>query len=936
VSASVEYFYQHLPWNFITKYHEGVVVQKNGNLQRTFEYRAPDIDSSGASEVNTLALRVNDFAKRLGSGWAFHLEARRCQIQEYPKTYFDALAPYLVDREREASFKSAGRHFESVYYLTFTWKPPSEGVKKLTEMFIQSGGDSGESSSIKQNVEFFVNETNSAAGLLSGYLWLNPLDNEETVMYLHSAVSFNRHPIRFSHTQILLDRILPDSELDNSLTMKLGDRYIPIIGINDFPDESYPAILDGLNRARLEYRWVTRYICLGKEEGKKEAQKKEKHHRGSKKSILQTIAESTSGEVSQSVNHGAGVKESDAAEAQIEIDTDRAALGYLTTCVIVWDSDLNKAKKKADIVRTIINSKGFTCIDEKYSGLETWKGSLPGQVYANYRALPVMTNTMAHIVPLSSVWTGYNHNEHACQVTGVGVPHVVCSTVEGTPFFLNLNIGDVGHSAVWGPTGAGKSTLLNLLEIQAFKYPGSLVIVFDKGKSCRQVCLAAGGLFYEPAAENAAGVNFQPLRDLETEKDMSDAIDFIETCMAVNEYNVTPVMSAAIKESLEKTKEKPVSSRTITTFLQYINYQDPVTGRPVVKEMLGDYTIGGKYGKIFDDDASGISTDTRFLAIEMEALMNKGDKCVVPALVYLFNLVEKKFDGRLTFLILDEAWLFLKNEKFSEKITEWLKVLRKKNVYVIFATQEVADVAKSPLKSTVIQQCLTKIYLADPAAVEMIDVYREFGLTDSEISLIASAAMKRDYFYTSPAGRRLFQLDLGPLALSLIGAPNHNLLDELASAYEPGSALCAEILSAKRFDYRRFLEADPPLDRQPLPRQKLVPRSAAAEQIVRQTESLPENTAEIAAVKADVKMAGFLDAVASLPGRKSNDGSGRAAASVARTFNVSISTVYQARKVLKHGSQEIIGSLRNGEIPVKTAYKTLLKERKPEPGQAAG
>jgi hypothetical protein len=351
---------------------------------------------------------------------------------------------------------------------------------------------------------------------------------------------------------------------------------------------------------------------------------------------------------------------------------------------------------------------------------------------------------------------------------------------------------------------------------------------------------------------------------------------------------------------------------------------------------LGDYTIGGKYGKIFDDDASGLSTDTRFLAIEMEALMNKGGKCVVPALVYLFNLVEKKFDGRLTFLILDEAWLFLKNETFSEKITEWLKVLRKKNVYVILATQEVADVAKSPLKSTVIQQCLTKIYLADPAAVEMIDVYREFGLTDSEISLIASSTMKRDYFYTSPAGRRLFQLDLGPLTLSLIGAPNHNLLDGLASAYEPGSALCAEILSAKRVDCKRFLEDDPPLDRQPLPRQKPVLRSAAPERIIQQPESLPEKTAEIAVVQSNIKMTDFLDAVASLPERKSNDGSGRAAASIAKTLNVSISTVYQARKVLKHSSQEIIDSLRNGCTPVKTAYKTLSKERKPEPEQAAG
>jgi type IV secretion system protein VirB4 len=70
----------------------------------------------------------------------------------------------------------------------------------------------------------------------------------------------------------------------------------------------------------------------------------------------------------------------------------------------------------------------------------------------------------------------------------------------------------------------------------------------------------------------------------------------------------------------------------------------------------------------------------------MEELMNRGPGCVVPALLYLFTLVEKMFDGRLTLLVLDEAWLFLKNPLFAEKITEWLKVLRKKNVFVVFAT----------------------------------------------------------------------------------------------------------------------------------------------------------------------------------------------------------------------------------------------------------
>ena len=39
-----------------------------------------------------------------------------------------------------------------------------------------------------------------------------------------------------------------------------------------------------------------------------------------------------------------------------------------------------------------------------------------------------------------------------------------------------------------------------------------------------------------------------------------------------------------------------------------------------------------------------------------------------------------------------------------------------------------------------------------------------------QIDIIAEAAPKRDYYYVSPLGRRLFQFALGPAALAFIGA----------------------------------------------------------------------------------------------------------------------------------------------------------------------
>jgi hypothetical protein len=36
-----------------------------------------------------------------------------------------------------------------------------------------------------------------------------------------------------------------------------------------------------------------------------------------------------------------------------------------------------------------------------------------------------------------------------------------------------------------------------------------------------------------------------------------------------------------------------------------------------------------------------------------------------------------------------------------------------------------------------------------------------------------------------------------------------------------------------------------------------------------------------------------------------------------------MTTIYQARRVLKHGSPDLVSELRSGKIPVKTAYRMI-------------
>lgn len=53
-------------------------------------------------------------------------------------------------------------------------------------------------------------------------------------------------------------------------------------------------------------------------------------------------------------------------------------------------------------------------------------------------------------------------------------------------------------------------------------------------------------------------------------------------------------------------------------------------------------------------------------------------QAVTPMLTYLFRKIENALDGRPCIIILDECWMFFDNPVFSEKIREWLKVLRRK------------------------------------------------------------------------------------------------------------------------------------------------------------------------------------------------------------------------------------------------------------------
>jgi type IV secretion system protein TrbE len=201
----------------------------------------------------------------------------------------------------------------------------------------------------------------------------------------------------------------------------------------------------------------------------------------------------------------------------------------------------------------------------------------------------------------------------------------------------------------------------------------------------------------------------------------------------------------------------------------------------------------------------------------MEHLMAGGEKMIVPVLLYLFRQIEKRLDGRPTLITLDEAWLMLSHPLCIERVRDWLKTFRKKNCAVVLATQELADYLKSPICDTILQNCLTKILLPNPEATSPAQrkMYEQLGLNEREIQILATATPKREYYYRSPAGKRLLSLGLGPATLAFVGVSDSEEVERVRrciakfGAAWPGEWLDAKGLAAWGTYWRRLAEASP-------------------------------------------------------------------------------------------------------------------------------
>lgn len=761
---------------------EGIILNKSGTLMAGYYYRGTDISSSTDEERNYIVERVNASLAKLGNGWVTWHDAVRMTASEYPlkeTTHFPDEISQLIDEERRQQFLLEGAHYESEYTLIFLYTPPQRKRAKLNElMWDENGNDDVKKNPADKILMNFkrslseIEDTLSTVLRLRRMLSYNVTDNlgnkhfqDELVNYLKFCLTGDMSPINIPPYGMYLDAYIGGKELWMGDTPRVDEKYICCVAIEGFPHESYPNILDILERLPIAYRWSTRMIYLDQHTAINELETYRSKWKQKMYGFWSQVFKTGKGIVNEDAQEMTGQAQSALTAASSAVVT----FGYYTPTIVLMGEDREEIVENGRHVKREIERLGFICRVETVNAMEAWLGSLPGHPVPNIRRPLIHTWNQADLLPLSSVWAGLDSNP--CSFYPPDSPPLAHTAASGaTPFRLNLHVGDVGHTLVIGPTGAGKSTLLCFIAAQFRRYEGATICAFDKGRSMWALVNACGGKYYDMGGDHN-GIVLAPLSSIDQPADMAWAQEWITTCFELQAGKApSPSQREKIYRALNLLQaEKTPQERSLTDFVLTVQDEE-------IRAALSHYTVNGALGYLLDGFQDKLEDDS-FSVFEIEEIMNLGEKNVLPILLYLFRRFEKTLTGQPAILILNEAWVMLGHSVFREKIREWLKVLRKSNCAVVLDTQSLSDTARSGIFDVLLESCKTKIllpnYEADKAGTAEYpgprDLYSMIGLNDTQINILKTAIPKRNYYYMSPEGNRLFNLGLGPIALAFTG-----------------------------------------------------------------------------------------------------------------------------------------------------------------------
>lgn len=368
---------------------DGIVAHKDGALSLHFEYFAPAMESQSDFDINILVIKIFRALSYLDNGWLFEENLICSQNNSYHETERSRdKVTYLVDQERRDYFLNSRNTYENKYIISFTYKEPKRSLEELkSKIYVTEDIEKANKKIINSDNEYLAKFAESVFVVIdllkADGVYARKLECKELYQFLKNivnCVSQEAKPFDYScfAAKLFLDQALAQSAVRTGSAMKINDKHVRCLSLDDIPNEYYPTILNSLNLMRMNYRFSARFNFISR--SKILSIFRSKHTEwsfklfGSVKNFITSLFQ----------NASTPIKEDDhAREMLTDVEMARvrerygSKFGYMTLTLVIYDEDEEELLNNISELKNILRREGFEPRLETINTTNSFLGSLP-------------------------------------------------------------------------------------------------------------------------------------------------------------------------------------------------------------------------------------------------------------------------------------------------------------------------------------------------------------------------------------------------------------------------------------------------------------------------------------------------------------------------------------------------------------------------------
>jgi len=726
-------------------WNETTFLTKSGDLGMVLSVPGVDYESLDRSRQEYAVKRLESALKAFDPGFHVYQYLFKSNCPDIPfAEYDDPVVAAAIDQRRQF-FEAKREHLYQVeiFYcillegtrsktgvgaaLARLFHDPAGAIEELRTQFTSNRMKTLMRAHIERDVRRLAQQVQAFARQLADFMQIEILNQEAQFTFFRRLLNYDDWRVagRPQSTQFL-DYQVVNSDIEAERDhLRVGNHIVRVLTMKEAITETRPLVLDALLKIPANFYVVTEWTPLPAEKARKEVNKRRRHFNMSKTGFVSQM----SNDATTTNPRDVLVDESKQADIENLGDCLRAlgdgeSLGdFSLTIVLYGRSSTDLERLGAEFTGVFTNADG-NLYQETYNQLNAYFATVPGNYAMNLRKLYLLNTNYADLSFLFTILPGEKTNPH------LGTEYLaVLETDNSTPYYLNLHTGDVAHTLILGMSGSGKSYLCNFLLQNAQKYK-LLTFIFDIGGSFQSLTTIFEGSYLNVGQE-ARDFTINPFSLPQTKENLQFLFSFFRVLIEGNDqrYRIDFKEERRLWDAIERVYVLEPDQRTISNFGNIIGE---------LKERLHRWSRGGQYGFLFDNAEDTLSFKS-FQTFNFHG-WNDAPEVLEPLLFYVLHRASNEITDPMnldTFkvFLLDEAWLFIKNETIRNYVVQAQKTWRKHDAAMILATQSIKELEESGMLAIVAESCPTKIFLANPDMNR--DVYREaFHLNDTELELI--------------------------------------------------------------------------------------------------------------------------------------------------------------------------------------------------------